>query len=1402
MMKTNSGTILVGIIAGLFLITSLMPITDSIALTDTDTTYSSIPLLGQQQNNGNERLEKRTIDGLAPKTRQLQKASSYQIRSISRGYFLAYNAYDPSGQHQMGPITFETPDAIDLLAPGVFPNFCGGADIDVMENWYGCDYAGGLYSIDRMTGTQTFIGSSIGVNGMTYDSTTGTWYVTSSNNLYSMDVTSGATTLIGAHGVSNTFIGLACDLDGDMYGYDVLWTGDSTLYSIDKTTGAATAVGSMGYGFVYAQDCGFDRDNNILYIAGYFNDGTPSALLTCDISTGACTIVGSFEGGMEVDGLAIPWMGCCEWDHDIAINSILQPINGAASPIVPVVKVKNTGLNTESNITVQFAIGKEFITGIVEDFEATDGGYTHAPKLPQPDAWAWGAPTSGPMAAHSGFNVWATNPAGNYPPSMWCYLVTAPFTVPGDAMFNFWHWYYFETNYDGGNVKISNDGGVNWTLITPVGSYPGFMLYNPFMTGQACYNGQSGGWKQANFDLSAYEGQLVQIMFETASDSSVQYAGWYIDDVGFTSTSWVNEYTQTADVSSIASEEIVELSFPTWTPSDLGLIENNNLNYKAEATNLYVDENPNNDYKEKLFTLHYGYFHDVAVVDIISPVSGLAKTQTPEVMIENHGQNSESVNVQMTIGKTQYTTFLEEDFTGGVPPEGWGTNYPENWMSSSTNYAGGTAPEAEFSWTPSSVGEHLLYTGTINTTGYTALLLKFKEFVNDYNSNYLLKVVTSTDGGITWQDAYVRAGGPYGPATTEVALTEANGIGSATFQIAWDMSGDSFNINYWYIDDVWMGIIDMVEEYNQTISVNTNPGETLNVLLPDWTPEDIPFATTIDYLINTYVSMNTSDGNPADNHQSKLITLQYEHDVGVLDIYFDIYEPYNLNRQWIIWDNYADDGTGTGLSSQLDVDYPFNSQCTDDFQFSQSKDITGVHWWGIFWNGVTYPNPAEFNVIFYADDGSGTMPTGAGMDDPTSTALAVYNFPAVTGVSYGTNKYEYDVTLDPAFVAYAYEKYWIAIQAVFPFTGNGQWGFATNGANPDQLSGPVQGFPILGTPYWTPTTYGDHAFQLSGQNHYETYWYPGTYSIEGLIKNFGVIYSETDILVNTKIIFYGTGETIYDEDVVLPGSIEPGHVALASFPNVTFPNEQWWEGWYKLEMKTMLPNDDNPTNDKKTLTFYIHTIYDPPPHTDATISGTMGENGWYVSNVTVLLRAWDYKWPHGVNYTMYKIDHGDWIKENYSEEGITIIISTDGDHTVYFYSVDFNGNVETEHSVYFVIDQTDPSITMSAEKVGFQQWRFTANVSDETSGIEHIECYVDDIFLGPITAPGPYEWIWNGKGEHTVTGHAYDVAGNSATNAVVISYSFKDYHQQPRILTFLEKIIQMILSHLPFSLNM
>jgi len=187
----------------------------------------------------------------------------------------------------------------------------------------------------------------------------------------------------------------------------------------------------------------------------------------------------------------------------------------------------------------------------------------------------------------------------------------------------------------------------------------------------------------------------------------------------------------------------------------------------------------------------------------------------------------------------------------------------------------------------------------------------------------------------------------------------------------------------------------------------------------------------------------------------------------------------NLNRDDIIWDNGGIDGTQNGISSQLDTVYPFNSQTADDFKFQGDALVTDVHWWGIFWNGPPAgPNPADFNIIFYAD--AGGMPTGAGMNDPTPTALKVYTIPQVMGVpTGGVEEYEYDVVLPDPFTASANAIYWIAIQWIGAFPP--QWGWDTNGNNPEQLSTSVQGFPLLQKPYWTDHTYGDMAFYLTGQ---------------------------------------------------------------------------------------------------------------------------------------------------------------------------------------------------------------------------------------------------------------------------------------------------------------------------------
>jgi len=92
-----------------------------------------------------------------------------------------------------------------------------------------------------------------------------------------------------------------------------------------------------------------------------------------------------------------------------------------------------------------------------------------------------------------------------------------------------------------------------------------------------------------------------------------------------------------------------------------------------------------------------------------------------------------------------------------------------------------------------------------------------------------------------------------------------------------------------------------------------------------------------------------------------------------------------------------------------------------------------------------------------------------------------------------------------------------------------------------------------------------------------------------------------------------------------------------------------------------------------------------PPVTEHEFEGIIGEDGWFVSNVTITLSAED-EMPFvlrtinrdssGVNYTMYKVDDGEWT--TYVDP---FVVAEDGDHTLYYYSVDLAGNIEPTNSL-------------------------------------------------------------------------------------------------------------------------
>lgn len=137
-------------------------------------------------------------------------------------------------------------------------------------------------------------GGGAGLNGLTYDQTTGKVYGCSSTALYEIDPETGGQEYIGSFNIDTIMIEIVCDAEGVIYGWDVLCSGESHLYEIDKDTGEASVVGGMGIALCYAQDGDFCKNCDILYLVGYVNG--IYYLIECDEDTGECVFLGALEG--------------------------------------------------------------------------------------------------------------------------------------------------------------------------------------------------------------------------------------------------------------------------------------------------------------------------------------------------------------------------------------------------------------------------------------------------------------------------------------------------------------------------------------------------------------------------------------------------------------------------------------------------------------------------------------------------------------------------------------------------------------------------------------------------------------------------------------------------------------------------------------------------------------------------------------------------------------------------------------------------------------------------------------------------------------------------------------------------------------------------------------------------
>jgi protocatechuate 3,4-dioxygenase beta subunit len=175
------------------------------------------------------------------------------------------------------------------------------------------------------------------------------------------------------------------------------------------------------------------------------------------------------------------------------------------------------------------------------------------------------------------------------------------------------------------------------------------------------------------------------------------------------------------------------------------------------------------------------------------------------------------------------------------------------------------------------------------------------------------------------------------------------------------------------------------------------------------------------------------------------------------------------------------------------------------------------------------------------------------------------------------------------------------------------------------------------------------------------------------------------------------------------------------------------------------------------------------------LSGTVGENGWYVSDVTATFIANGF-----VSHFYYALDEGPWI-DDYT---LPFVIDRDGEHFLHWFWVDDQGNSSDVYWVGFKIDKTAPTVTITVTALNRLKtmWLINATVFEEISGVKKVEFYIDNNVVGTNTNP-PYEMFWRGwmfgKIIKTI---AYDDAGNSvmtSRHAMSLKHQQRQSQNQP-----------------------
>jgi len=166
-------------------------------------------------------------------------------------------------------------------------------------------------------------------------------------------------------------------------------------------------------------------------------------------------------------------------------------------------------------------------------------------------------------------------------------------------------------------------------------------------------------------------------------------------------------------------------------------------------------------------------------------------------------------------------TIISEHFDGSSMPSGWQImgSGSTNWSVSGSQNAGGIANEMLLTWNPQFNGTSRLCTPAVDLTGISTVVVKFRHCLDNYNGSHPLSIATSSDNGSTWNQGWSQN---YGSSNVfEVtANVSTSDMGNSNVMFAICFTGNSYNINNWYFDDVEIFSQEQLDLSLESIDIN------------------------------------------------------------------------------------------------------------------------------------------------------------------------------------------------------------------------------------------------------------------------------------------------------------------------------------------------------------------------------------------------------------------------------------------------------------------------------------------------------------------------------------------------------------------------------------------------------